>query len=126
MEITFLGATGTVTGSKYLLSLGSRRILVDCGLFQGYKQLRLRNREPLPVDPREIDAVVLGEGLTSYTTLPQAMNSLLGGTEAGWAVFYSLLLIAALTWSFIAGRRFFQVSWHRLLRANTDELVYAR
>src|SRR3990167_8861661 len=59
MEITFLGATGTVTGSKYLVSAGGRKILVDCGLFQGYKQLRLRNRAPLPVNPREIDAVIL-------------------------------------------------------------------
>jgi metallo-beta-lactamase family protein len=59
MQITFLGATGTVTGSKYLLTSGAAKILVDCGLFQGYKQLRLRNREPLPVRPHEIDAVVL-------------------------------------------------------------------
>ena len=59
MEITFLGATGTVTGSKYLVSTGNKKILVDCGLFQGYKQLRLRNRAPLPVNPREIDAVIL-------------------------------------------------------------------
>ncbi len=59
MEIRFLGATGTVTGSKYLVTCGSRKILVDCGLFQGYKQLRLRNWAPFPVDPREIDAVVL-------------------------------------------------------------------
>lgn len=59
MEITFLGATGTVTGSKYLVSTSSRRILVDCGLFQGLKQLRLRNREPLPVDPASIDVVLL-------------------------------------------------------------------
>jgi metallo-beta-lactamase family protein len=59
MEITFLGATGTVTGSKYLVNAGAKKILVDCGLFQGYKQLRLRNRAPLPVNPREIDAVIL-------------------------------------------------------------------
>lgn len=59
MDITFLGATGTVTGSKYLVSTGKSRILVDCGLFQGYKHLRLRNRAPFPVDPKEIDAVVL-------------------------------------------------------------------
>ena len=58
MQLTFLGATGTVTGSKYLLTSGSRRILVDCGLFQGLKQLRLRNWEPLTVDPQSIDAVV--------------------------------------------------------------------
>ena len=55
MEITFLGATGTVTDSKYLLEAGSRRILIDCGLFQGYKQLRLRNWKPLPVAARDIE-----------------------------------------------------------------------
>jgi metallo-beta-lactamase family protein len=59
MKITFLGATGTVTGSKYLLTFGGRSVLVDCGLFQGYKQLRLRNREPLRFDPHELDAVIL-------------------------------------------------------------------
>jgi metallo-beta-lactamase family protein len=59
MQVRFLGATGTVTGSKYLLRHEGSSVLVDCGLFQGYKQLRLRNWEPLPVDPRGIDAVVL-------------------------------------------------------------------
>lgn len=59
MEITFLGATGTVTGSKYLVSAGDKKILVDCGLFQGYKQLRLRNRAPLSVNPQQINAVIL-------------------------------------------------------------------
>ncbi len=59
MQLTFLGATGTVTGSKYLVTAGDRRILVDCGLFQGLKQLRLKNWEPLPVDPGSVDAVVL-------------------------------------------------------------------
>jgi len=59
LKVTFLGATGTVTGSKYLLETGQRKILVDCGLFQGFKQLRLRNWEPLPLDPQTIDFVVL-------------------------------------------------------------------
>jgi len=59
LRLTFLGAAGTVTGSKHLLELGGRRVLVDCGLFQGLKELRLRNWEPLPVDPASIDAVVL-------------------------------------------------------------------
>jgi metallo-beta-lactamase family protein len=59
MHLTFLGACGTVTGSKYLLEAGGRRILVDCGLFQGFKQLRLRNWERLPVEPGSIDTVVL-------------------------------------------------------------------
>ncbi len=59
MKISFLGATGTVTGSKYLVEIGSKHILIDCGLFQGFKQLRLRNWKPLPFPAREIDAVVL-------------------------------------------------------------------
>jgi metallo-beta-lactamase family protein len=59
MKLTFLGATGTVTGSKYLLEHGRQRVLVDCGLFQGLKTLRLRNWTPLPIDPASIDAVVL-------------------------------------------------------------------
>jgi len=59
MKLTFLGGVGTVTGSKYLLEIGTRKILIDCGLFQGYKQLRLRNWTPLPIDPATIDAVIL-------------------------------------------------------------------
>jgi metallo-beta-lactamase family protein len=58
-ELTFLGAARTVTGSKYLLEHGGRRLLVDCGLFQGLKELRLRNWEPFPVPPETIDAAVL-------------------------------------------------------------------
>lgn len=58
-QITFLGGVGTVTGSKYLLESEGKRFLVDCGLFQGYKQLRLRNRKPLPIDPSDIDFVLL-------------------------------------------------------------------
>ena len=57
--LTFLGAAGTVTGSKYLLDLGHHRVLVDCGLFQGLKELRLRNWDAPPVDPASIDAVAL-------------------------------------------------------------------
>jgi len=59
VKLIFLGGVGTVTGSKYLLEADGRRVLVDCGLFQGYKQLRLRNWAPLPVDPKSIDAVIL-------------------------------------------------------------------
>ncbi|MCB1783494.1 MAG: MBL fold metallo-hydrolase [Alphaproteobacteria bacterium] len=59
MKLTFLGATGTVTGSKYLLEDGGKRFLIDCGLFQGLKELRLRNWEKLPIDPASLDAVIL-------------------------------------------------------------------
>ena len=57
--LTFLGAAGTVTGSKHLLQVDGLRVLVDCGLFQGLKELRLRNWEPLPLDPAHLDAVIL-------------------------------------------------------------------
>jgi metallo-beta-lactamase family protein len=57
--LTFLGAARTVTGSKYLLEVDGQRILIDCGMFQGLKDLRLRNWSPLPVPPETIDCVVL-------------------------------------------------------------------
>lgn len=57
--ITFLGGVGTVTGSKYLLEDDRCRILIDCGLFQGFKNLRLRNWAEFPVPPKSIDAVIL-------------------------------------------------------------------
>jgi metallo-beta-lactamase family protein len=59
VTIRFLGAAGTVTGSKYLVDHDGQGVLIDCGLFQGYKQLRLRNRDPLPVLPNRIGAVLL-------------------------------------------------------------------
>ena len=59
MRITFLGGTETVTGSKFLLETKNTRVLVDCGLFQGYKWLRERNWQGLPTDIKKLDAVVL-------------------------------------------------------------------
>ena len=58
-RLRFLGATATVTGSRFLVDAAGARVLVDCGLFQGYKPLRLRNWARFPVDPGSIDAVVL-------------------------------------------------------------------
>jgi metallo-beta-lactamase family protein len=58
-SLEFLGAAGTVTGSKFLLETEGLRVLVDCGLYQGLKELRLRNWEPLPVEPGSIAHVVL-------------------------------------------------------------------
>jgi metallo-beta-lactamase family protein len=59
VTIAFLGATDTVTGSRFLISSGQSKILVDCGLFQGVKSVQRRNWDPFPVNAREIDAVVL-------------------------------------------------------------------
>jgi metallo-beta-lactamase family protein len=59
MQLSFFGATQTVTGSRYLLTCGERRVLVDCGLFQGYKHLRLKNWSRLPFKAADVDAVLL-------------------------------------------------------------------
>lgn len=59
MKLEFHGAAGTVTGSRTLVSHLDKRVLVDCGLFQGYKNLRLMNWEAFPFDPQRLDAVVL-------------------------------------------------------------------
>jgi metallo-beta-lactamase family protein len=59
MQLGFYGAAGTVTGSKYLLSNGKQRVMIDCGLFQGEKKNRLRNWEPPPYDPTTLNAIVL-------------------------------------------------------------------
>ena len=67
MKLTFLGATGTVTGSKYLLEVGKKRILIDCGLFQGLKQLRLKNWAKLPIDPASVDMVILTHAHIDHT-----------------------------------------------------------
>lgn len=67
LSIRFLGGAGTVTGSKYLVEGHGKRILIDCGLFQGIKQLRLLNREPLPVEPASLDAVILTHAHLDHT-----------------------------------------------------------
>ncbi|MGB7472234.1 MAG: hypothetical protein WBW58_22885, partial [Candidatus Acidiferrum sp.] len=58
-KLTFLGAAGCVTGSKYLVEAAGKKLLVDCGLFQGAPELSDRNYQPLSVDPKSIDYAVL-------------------------------------------------------------------
>lgn len=67
VQIHFLGAAGTVTGSKYLLEIGRRNILVDCGLFQGVRELRMKNWEYLPTEASSIDVVLLTHGHLDHT-----------------------------------------------------------
>lgn len=67
LSIQFLGAAGTVTGSKTLLRAGDKNILVDCGLFQGLKHLRELNWQPLPIEASEIDAVILTHAHLDHT-----------------------------------------------------------
>ena len=59
VDLTFLGAAGTVTGSRHLLETDRARVLLDCGLFQGLKALRQRNWQDPPLDVRRLDAVIL-------------------------------------------------------------------
>jgi metallo-beta-lactamase family protein len=65
--VQFLGAAGTVTGSAHLVRANGRAVLLDCGLFQGLKDLRLRNWRDFPFDPREIDAVVLSHAHVDHS-----------------------------------------------------------
>jgi metallo-beta-lactamase family protein len=67
MRLCFLGATDTVTGSRFLVEHGGVRVLVDCGMFQGTKVIRERNWQPLPVPPASIDAVVLTHAHLDHT-----------------------------------------------------------
>lgn len=67
MKIQFIGATGTVTGSKYLLTFDGHKILVDCGLFQGLKDLRIRNWASLPFQPSEIEHILLTHAHIDHT-----------------------------------------------------------
>ncbi len=59
VRLKFLGAARSVTGSKYLLEVDHKKVLIDCGLFQGQKELRLRNWDRLPIDPETIDLIVI-------------------------------------------------------------------
>ncbi len=67
MRLTFLGATNTVTGSKFLLSIDNKKILIDCGLFQGLKELRQRNWTRFPIEPHLIDSIILTHAHIDHT-----------------------------------------------------------
>src|SRR6202795_5289410 len=79
-KLTFLGAAGTVTGSKYLVEAAGKRLLVDCGIFQGPQELQDRNYQPLPIDPKTFDYVVLTHAHLDHTGwLPVIVKSGYGG-----------------------------------------------
>lgn len=67
VTLKFLGAAGTVTGSRYLLSINDRKILIDCGLFQGLKELRLRNWDDFPLHASEIETVIITHAHIDHT-----------------------------------------------------------
>jgi metallo-beta-lactamase family protein len=74
-SLSFWGGVGTVTGSKYLVESGGSRVLVDCGLFQGLRELRERNWEDPPFDPKSLDAVVITHAHVDHTAyLPRLVR----------------------------------------------------
>jgi metallo-beta-lactamase family protein len=86
IQIHFLGAAGTVTGSKYLIEVLSKKIMVDCGLFQGLKKLRNLNWDYLPVDVADVDAVLLTHAHLDHTGyLPRLVKSGFKGKIYGTA-----------------------------------------
>jgi len=94
MRLTFLGATQTVTGSKFLLETNDFKILIDCGLFQGFKELRLRNWESPPVDPKAVDAIVLTHAHIDHTGyLPRFVRQGFRGTIYATSATVDLLRI---------------------------------
>src|SRR6202035_4184914 len=79
-KLTFLGAAGTVTGSKYLVEAANKRLLVDCGIFQGPPELSDRNYKPLPTDPKSFDYVVLTHAHLDHSgLLPRLVKYGYGG-----------------------------------------------
>ncbi|HEU0072917.1 MAG TPA: MBL fold metallo-hydrolase [Dehalococcoidia bacterium] len=100
MKLGFYGAAGTVTGSRFLVETDRSRVLLDCGLFQGLKELRLLNWQPSPFDPRSIDAVVLTHAHIDHSGyLPRLVKSGFNGpiycTEPTAALLEILLLDSA-------------------------------
>lgn len=94
MRLTFLGATETVTGSKFLLEAAGKRVLIDCGLFQGLKELRQRNWDTPPIDPRSVDAVVLTHAHIDHTGyLPRFVRQGFRGPVYGTPATVDLLRI---------------------------------
>src|SRR5690554_2339516 len=86
IKIHFLGATGTVTGSKFLIETEAQNILIDCGMFQGLKELREKNWEYLPINVEEIDVVLLTHGHLDHTGyLPRLVKQGFRGKIIGTA-----------------------------------------
>lgn len=96
VELQFLGAAGTVTGSRFMLRVNGRHILIDCGLFQGGRRLKEANWDPFPVPPEQIDTVILTHAHIDHTGyLPRLVQQGFGGpiyaTEATCALLDILL-----------------------------------
>ncbi|MFT5735967.1 MAG: metallo-beta-lactamase family protein, partial [Maribacter sp.] len=86
VKVNFLGASGTVTGSKFYLETPELNLMIDCGMFQGLKELRKLNWEPLPIDVSKIDFVLLTHGHLDHTGyLPRVVKEGFKGEIIGTA-----------------------------------------
>ncbi|NVJ72591.1 MAG: MBL fold metallo-hydrolase, partial [Flavobacteriaceae bacterium] len=84
IDIKFLGGAGTVTGSKFLVKALGHQIMIDCGMFQGLKELRLLNWEPLPIDIDQVDLVLLTHGHLDHSSyLPKLVQQGFKGRVLG-------------------------------------------
>lgn len=100
IKISFLGASGTVTGSKFYLETPEKNIMIDCGMFQGLKELRVKNWEPLPIDVSNIDYVLLTHGHLDHTgylprLVKEGFNGHILGTEPTLSIARTILLDSA-------------------------------
>ena len=85
-KVHFLGAAGTVTGSKFLIEVFDKKILIDCGMFQGLKELRQLNWKELPIDVAQIDIILLTHGHLDHTGyLPRLLKQGFKGRIVGTA-----------------------------------------
>ncbi|MFN3803390.1 MBL fold metallo-hydrolase, partial [Belliella pelovolcani] len=100
VKVKFLGGAGTVTGSRYLLEINHLKVLVDCGLFQGLKDYRVRNWEAFPISPSEIDMVILTHAHIDHSgylpkLVKEGFKGPIYGTEATLELIKILLLDSA-------------------------------
>ncbi|GAA4298539.1 MBL fold metallo-hydrolase [Aestuariibaculum suncheonense] len=97
VKITFLGASGTVTGSKFFIETSEKNILVDCGMFQGLKELRLQNWDDLPIDVSAVDVILLTHGHFDHVGyLPRLLKQGFQGKIIGTAPTLSIAEIVLL------------------------------
>ncbi len=97
VKITFLGASGTVTGSKFFIETAEKNIMVDCGMFQGLKELRLQNWNDLPIDLSTVDVILLTHGHFDHVGyLPRLLKQGFKGTIVGTAPTLSIAEIVLL------------------------------
>ncbi|MDH3948683.1 MAG: MBL fold metallo-hydrolase, partial [Gammaproteobacteria bacterium] len=120
--LTFLGATGGVTGSMYLLETGQSRLLLECGLIQGRYEEEQENKKPFPFDPASIDAVVLSHAHLDHSgRLPKLVNDGFKGPIYVTNPTYDLLEIMLKDAAFLSMR---DAEWEnkRRRRAGKDEI----